>query len=200
MTDERFDVLHALALTHVAAPDAVAHVTGGAPDAAAGALAAAVAEGDVQAAGDAFALTPAGRARLDEAYPARFAAARASADLGARVDTFEGHNTALLALLTDWQTVTVAGRAVPNDHADEAYDNRILDRLDDLHEQAAPLLLSMAELCWMERFVARLEAALERAGIGEHEYVSGMTVDSYHSVWHEMHESMLRGMGRSRDA
>ena len=35
---------------------------------------------------------------------------------------------------------------------------------------------------------------------GEIDYVSGVKVGSYHTVWFELHEDLLRLLGRSREA
>jgi hypothetical protein len=35
---------------------------------------------------------------------------------------------------------------------------------------------------------------------GAIDYVSGVKVDSYHTVWFELHEDLLRMLGRSREA
>ncbi|NQV20995.1 MAG: hypothetical protein HQ511_06225, partial [Rhodospirillales bacterium] len=44
-----------------------------------------------------------------------------------------------------------------------------------------------------------LLAALEKAEDGETEFVSGAKVDSYHTVWFELHEDLLRILGRERE-
>lgn len=200
MDDRRFAVLHALALRHVADVPVVAGVAGMDEAAAAAAVAEAVADGDVTPMGESYALSAPGRARLDEAYPERFAAARDSQNLDARMDAFEVVNCELLVVLTDWQTVAVGGQSVPNDHSDADYDDRIIGRLAELHDRVEPILMQIRErLPSLSRFVERLEHALGQSDIGRREYVSSAAVDSYHTVWHEMHESMLRALGRSRD-
>lgn len=200
MDDTRFEVLHALALRHVAEAPVVARVAGMDEAAAAVALAEAVADGDVAPMGEAYALSAQGRARLDEAYPERFAAARESPDLVARMDEFEVINGELLVVLTDWQTVAVGAHSVTNDHTDADYDDRIIGRLGELHDRVEATLMQMTgHLPSLSRFVERLEHAVGQADVGARGYVSSAAVDSYHTVWHEMHESMLRALGRSRD-
>ena len=65
-----------------------------------------------------YMVTPAGRAWLDEQYPVLFADLRADPGADAAYAGFEEVNRELLALMTRWQTVTVGGEAVPNDHTD----------------------------------------------------------------------------------
>jgi hypothetical protein len=50
-------------------------------------------------------------------------------------------------------------------------------------------------LSWYAR---KLSAALERAEDGAHEWVSDAKIESYHTVWFEMHEDLLRLLGRER--
>jgi hypothetical protein len=43
-----------------------------------------------------------------------------------------------------------------------------------------------------------LEAALEKAEDGAIEWVSDARLPSYHTVWFELHEDLLRLLGRKR--
>jgi hypothetical protein len=45
----------------------------------------------------------------------------------------------------------------------------------------------------------RLTMALERAEAGEGDWVSGVRCDSYHTVWFELHEDLLRMLDRQRE-
>ena len=49
------------------------------------------------------------------------------------------------------------------------------------------------------RFLDRIAVALTRADGGEEAYVSGVRVDSVHTVWFQMHEHLLRLTGRERE-
>jgi hypothetical protein len=44
----------------------------------------------------------------------------------------------------------------------------------------------------------RLRAALEHARGGDQRYVVSPRVDSYHSVWFELHEDLIRLSGKKR--
>ena len=44
----------------------------------------------------------------------------------------------------------------------------------------------------------RLGRALERALAGDQRYVASPRVDSYHGIWFELHEDLIRLAGRSR--
>ncbi len=108
-------------------------------------------------------------------------------------------NKKLLALLTRWQTVPQAGTTVPNDHSDAAYDTAVIDELGELHERAEKLLAVFSSR--IPRYAAyerRLGEAYDAALAGDVDYVSGVRVDSYHIVWHQLHEDLLRVLGRTR--
>ena len=160
----------------------------------------AAAAGTVIAAKGRYMISPAGRALLDEAYPEAFADIRSSASVAAAMDAFEtGVNKQVLALTTDWQTKQVDGERVPNDHGDADYDSAIIDKLARTHERTAKVLGPLIDADpLVDRFLDRIGAALTRAEGGETDYVSGVRVDSVHTVWFQMHEHILRLTGRER--
>ena len=47
---------------------------------------------------------------------------------------------------------------------------------------------------------SRLTAALDAARAGDQRFVASPRVDSYHSVWFELHEDLIRLAGRTREA
>jgi pyruvate,orthophosphate dikinase len=46
--------------------------------------------------------------------------------------------------------------------------------------------------------VARLDRAAAAVAAGDQRFVSSPRVDSYHSIWFELHEELIRLAGRSR--
>ena len=196
----RFAVLHAIALRRKADVDALERSTGIAREEIETTLAAAAAEKLVIEARGVRLLSPTGTAWLDTAYPTEFAAARSDADLAAAYHRFETVNRELKALITAWQTMTVGGQSVPNDHSDADYDEKVISRLGDLHERAESVIAALAaRVPRLARYTDRLGSALERAEAGENDWVSGVRCDSYHTVWFEMHEDLLRLLGRKRE-
>ncbi len=200
MSDLRLLAVHGLAVKSAGSPEAVAAMLGQQPDEVQQALESAVADGHVVGAKGRFMVTPGGRAWLDERYPEVFAAHRDDPAVIAAADKFERINRDLLALLTDWQSIPAGGERVPNAHTDPEYDRAVLDRLGDLHDRAAKVLdrLTAAEPR-LQEYVRRLETAYDKALAGDHDHVSGVRVDSYHVVWHELHEDLLRMLGRTRE-
>jgi hypothetical protein len=192
--------LHGLAVKKSGGAPAVAAVLG-APEAdVSSALDDAVAEGHAIGANGIFMVSPAGRSWLDEQYPEAFAGFRGNPDAAAAYERFERINRELLTLFTDWQMVPTAGGRTPNDHTDADYDHAIVDRLGDLHERAEKNLGRFAALeSRLDVYRVRLDEAYDKVLSGEQEYVSGARVDSYHTVWFELHEDLLRMLGRERE-
>ena len=164
-------------------------------------LEAAVGAGYAMAARGAYMITPAGREHLDATYPIAFADQRTNPELVATLADFEqGINKQMLALMTSWQTVTVDGTQQPNDHSDADYDAKVVDKLARLHERAESVLAPFVGADPLtKRFVSRLDGALQQVDRGDHDYVSNVRLDSYHTVWYQMHEHLLRMMGEERD-
>jgi len=197
---DKLEAMHGLAIKKFGTPAAVADLLGVAEADVQAALDAAVAEGLAMGAKGAFMLTPKGQQALASEYPTRYAALRGNVPVASGYDRFEAINTELKQLITEWQTMTVAGETVPNDHSDKDYDARLIDRLGDLHERAEPMLAGLAKaLPRLRRYTDRLAAALDKAETGDIAFVSGAKIDSYHTVWFELHEDLLRILDRKRD-
>ena len=147
-----------------------------------------------------YALTPPARMALESDYSRLYADLRANPQFKAGYDGFERINGALKQLITDWQTVTVGGERIPNDHGDKDYDRKIIDRLGDLHERAETVLDQIAgALPRIRIYREKLLVALEKAEDGAIAWVSDAKIESYHTLWFELHEDLLRLMGRARE-
>jgi hypothetical protein len=93
----------------------------------------------------------------------------------------------------------VDGEQQFNDHTDAAYDRSVLDRLGALHADAVAWLRPLEErLARLAGYRARLERAAAAARNGEQAYVASPRVDSYHTVWFELHEELIQLAGRTR--
>ena len=201
MTDVELLALHGLAVKKAGSPAAVATVLGLEEDKIASALDGAVDAGKAIGAKGTFMLTPAGRSWLDERYPEDFSEFRNNPEATATYERFERVNRELLKLFTDWQMMPAAGgERIPNDHSDPDYDNGIIDRLGAQHERAERILNGFAELePRLAVYTQRLDDAYDKVLAGEHDWVSGARIDSYHTVWFELHEDLLRMLGRERE-
>jgi hypothetical protein len=141
-------------------------------------------------------LTPEGRTRLGELL----AAERSSVDptvIAAVYAEFRSVNTEFKALVTDWQL----RHGQPNTHEDAEYDAAVLARLDSIHRQALPLVDAVAaELPRLAGYSEKLAAALDRVHAGETMWLSRPLIDSYHTVWFELHEELILAAGLTREA
>ncbi|MES2301760.1 MAG: hypothetical protein V4521_06765 [Pseudomonadota bacterium] len=199
MMDDRNLALHGLAIKRHAKAEAVADLTGLSSDAAQAQLVAAVASGRAIEAQGAFTLSPLARVALQARYEVDFASQRADPAFTAAYHGFERINPDLKQVITDWQTMNVRGERRVNDHSDSDYDDKVIDRLCTLHERAETVLAGLARgLPRMAIYGRKLEAALDRVESGEPEWVSDIHRDSYHTVWFELHEDLLRIMGETR--
>jgi pyruvate,orthophosphate dikinase len=125
----------------------------------------------------------------------RLAASEAPAAL---LDEFDAVNFNLKSSLTAWQIRSVNGTDVPNDHQDEAYDAAVLDRLGGVHAEVDAWLGHRRDTWLLEHFRARLARAFGRVREGDHAWLTSPRLDSYHSVWFELHEHLIRLAGRTR--
>ncbi|MGH8516752.1 MAG: hypothetical protein ACREUE_04770 [Panacagrimonas sp.] len=192
-------VLHGLAIKKHADAAAVAKLLGLPMERAAAALADAVKRGRANEAQGRFLLAPMARMALDGEYSKYYSDLRANTDFVAAYEGFERVNVELKQLITDWQTMDVAGKRVPNDHSNAAHDQKVIDRLGEMHERADKLFARLsAGLPRLQIYRDHLLQALEKAEDGAIEWISDARIDSYHTVWFELHEELLRLMGRTR--
>jgi hypothetical protein len=131
----------------------------------------------------------------------QWARVRADSDVEAAVmrayERFLPLNRAFLRLCNDWQ---LRPGNVPNDHRDPSYDWTVLDRLQQVHEQAAPIVRRVARsLTRFETYPRRFQAAIVHVHEGERDWFTSPRIDSYHTVWMQLHEDLLLALGRRRE-
>jgi hypothetical protein len=170
-SDTRFLVLHGLRLKGFAEPPAVAAAVG---------LDVATVERHLPGLADdqlavhrtgsisGWTLTRTGRQVQQELAAKDLADAGATAAVRGHYERFLEHNGELLAVCTDWQ---VRGDAV-----------------DDL----------AGTLARYAPFGPRLGGAIERVRAGDLDHVTKPVIDSYHTVWFELHEDLLTSLGIDR--
>lgn len=115
-------------------------------------------------------------------------------------EKFRPLNTDFKQITTDWQMRKIGDRLEINDHRDFEYDFSVLDRLDRLHEQVKALkdeLVSILPECC--GYLERLERAKKRLDDLDYRFFVGTDVDSYHTVWFEMHDYILKKLGKERE-
>lgn len=193
------DILHGMAVKKNGTPKQIAELTGYREADAVKLCATAVETGRAVEVDGKFTLTPLARIAIEADYSRVHYDLRKNAEFMDAYEAFERINLKLKALITDWQTLDVGGQRVPNDHSNKNYDTEIINRLAELHETAdrtfAKLVKGVARLGYYRE---RLLQALERAEEGEIEWVSDVRIESYHTLWFELHEDLLRLVGRQR--
>ncbi len=117
---------------------------------------------------------------------------------GELLDEFHAFDGRMKQIVTAWQVRDVAGEQVLNDHADAAYDARVLEELAALHGDTAGWLESLLSIRRFAVYRSRLERALGLCQSGDQRFVASPRVDSYHSVWFELHEDLIRLAGKKR--
>ncbi len=143
-------------------------------------------------------LTDAGAARaaaLTQARGQRWGAGRALDAL----DAFLPLDKRIKTTVTAWQLRDIGGQPTLNDHADPEYDGAILAELQAIHAEVSAWLYSVTDAPGpVSRYAARLDRAALAVAAGDHRFFSSPRVDSYHSVWFELHEELIRLAGRTR--
>ncbi len=116
------------------------------------------------------------------------------------LDAFLGLDHAMKEIVTAWQLRDDADGQVINDHSDSVYDQRVLDHLAAMHADAAAWFTRPEQGCpRLAAYRIRLGRALEMARAGDQRFVASPRVDSYHGIWFELHEDLIRLAGRSRE-
>jgi hypothetical protein len=141
-------------------------------------------------------VSPDGHARLDELLTDERRRVDAAVLSAAHTD-FRAVNTEFKALVTDWQIAD--GR--PNTHEDSDYDAAILTRLDGVHGRVTPIVDAAADqLPRLSRYSAKLQTALDKVHAGETMWLTRPLIDSYHTVWFELHEELILAAGLTRES
>jgi hypothetical protein len=119
-----------------------------------------------------------------------------SAVLAAVYDDFRSVNADFKAVVTDWQ---LKG-GTPNTHEDAEYDAAVLARLNGVHRRAAPIIEAAAgQLPRLGAYSAKLLAALDKVNGGDIAWLTRPLIDSYHTVWFELHEELILAAGMTRE-
>jgi hypothetical protein len=195
-SEPRLLVVHALKLKGFAEAETVAAVTG--LDAVDGHLEGLATDGlatyrEGRLSG--WSLTADGKAHHAEAVAEELDAAACRAAVDDAYHRFLALNADMLAVCTAWQ---MRGEAL-NDHSDASYDKGVVGQLMDVHDRVRPITADLREqLARYGRYGGRLRTALERVLAGEHEWFTKPVIDSYHTVWFELHEDLLSTLGIDR--
>ena len=108
-------------------------------------------------------------------------------------------NQAFKKSVSSWQIKTVGESAEPNDHGDAEYDQQVLSEMFKDHGSLKLLVATHLASCpLLKDYARRLEKAYASVTAGDYQFVTGALIDSYHTVWFEFHEALIRLSGRDR--
>jgi hypothetical protein len=121
---------------------------------------------------------------------------REEQDLDKLFDGFLPVNRRLRDVCSAWQT---RADGTPNDHSDAAYDDTVRDRLDEVHSAVGPVLRRMAAVeARLAGYRPRLQEALDKFDDGESAWLASPLMDSYHTVWMQLHQELILMLGLTR--
>ncbi len=125
-------------------------------------------------------------------------------EIGARQLLHEAYNRFLalnrgmLEVCTRWQ-VKDAAEGVINDHSDPEYDAAVIAELADLDEGVQPIVADLLPVLGrFSIYPGRFSFALDKVRAGEQEWFTKPIMESYHTVWFELHEDLLATLGIDR--
>jgi hypothetical protein len=189
-------VLRALRLKGRAGVEDLAAATGLDPSVAGEVAALLVDSGEAREVGGAYMLLPPGRERLNELLEDERAGVDTDA-IAALYEEFTDVNGDFKQLASDWQLRD----GEPNDHTDVDYDREVLARLPAIHARVSPVVERAAAAApRLHPYGRRLQYALQRVQAGDHTWLLKPLIDSYHTVWFELHEELIGLAGLSREA
>lgn len=145
-----------------------------------------------------WALKPAGRAENERLLAAELDEAGCRPVVQSAYERFLGLNGTMLAVCTRWQVVDAESQTL-NDHSDAAYDSAVIAELELLDDQVQPICAELSEQ--LDRFgvyAPRFTSALEKLRAGELDWFTKPIMESYHTVWFELHEDLLATLGIDR--
>ena len=121
------------------------------------------------------------------------------AAMAAAYDDFRAVNADFKRLVTDWQ-LKGGPDGIPNTHDDAEYDAAVLARLDDVHARGdADHRRGRRAVTAAERLRVEIAAALDKVRAGETTWLTRPLIDSYHTVWFELHEELIVAVGLTRE-
>ncbi len=194
----RESVIRALLVKGFAMPDDLAQAFLSTAEEAGAALDAVAADGLAELAGGMFTLTEDGKAvgsQIVAADRELWGVENAEAALEALIP----FDRRIKDVVTGWQMREFKGTQILNDHTDPEHDAAVLAAFNTLHEDASVWLAVLREaLPVFDLYSRRLERAAGRVADGDHGYLASPRVDSYHSIWFELHEYLILLAGRTR--
>ena len=193
------EVRRVLALKGMATAESLAEILRVEGGAIAAVLDQLAADGQLQAAaGDRYLLTPEGTATVEADYTAE--AETAASAIEPHFDRFNTINQRFKEVVTSWQMREIDGEQVMNDHTDAAYDASVVDALrQEVHAEIVAIVGAVSQtVVRLGVYVERLQEAIDAVAAGDQAMMANPLRESYHTVWFELHEELIRLSGRNR--
>lgn len=147
-----------------------------------------------------WSLTAAGKARNERQLSEELAGTGGREAIEATYADFLPNNVLLQRASTNWQLrPSRTDPLAQNKHNDRAWDAAVLTSLRQLHESFSDLEARLGSVLY--RFLgyhARFGTALERTRAGDLNWVTGVGIDSCHTVWMQLHEDLLATLNLER--
>lgn len=191
-------ILRALLVKGFATPEHLAAVVLCAPHLVPPVLSSLVSDGLAREAGEMIQLTEQGSS-LAASLMARDREAWGEENAQRALEGFLPLDQRVKETVTAWQMREVDDEPVMNDHTDAEYDRAVLDAFASVHRDVSAWLEPLTHgLERLQTYLARLERAATRVSEGDHAYIASPRLDSYHTVWFELHEDLILLSGRTR--
>jgi hypothetical protein len=146
-----------------------------------------------------WSLTTAGRIEGERRLAEEVDAAGCRAVITAAYQRFQRLNRRFLVACTRWQLRVEDGTHFVNDHSDPAYDASVIAELDAIDDAVQPICQDLAAaIARFGYYNGRFAAARVRVHAGEHDWFTMPVIDSYHTVWFELHENLLATLNLER--
>lgn len=145
-----------------------------------------------------WSLTAEGRAAGEQRLAAELDTAEARADVEQGYRSFLELNREFLGICTRWQVKDPDANLL-NEHDDAGYDAAVVAELVAMDGRVQPICGALAEaLDRFGDFGPRFATALTRVQAGENDWFAKPLIDSYHTVWFDLHETLLATLGVDR--
>ncbi len=202
--EQRRSVLHALRMISVATVEQIAARSGASLDDARRTLSDVAARGWATERTGRFAgwtLTAAGRVELDRMLAAELDETGGRAAVEDAYERFLAVNQAFLDLCSRWQLVDAGGATIANDHTDAARDRALIAELHMFHSTVTEISDDLGErLVRFRTYPPRFAHAISRLAQNDVDWFTKPLIDSYHTIWFELHEDLLATLGRTRSS
>ncbi len=181
------EVLQAVRLKGEVNPAELAATVDDDPATVAQAIAAATEDGLLLPAGRTLKLSPDGRSRLEWLLKQERDGVDRTAMAAAR-EEFRCANADFKIVVADWTLKD----GEPNAHDDADHDAAVLARLEQVHARVlAAIATAGQQIPRLRGYAGKLDAALQKIRAGDTAWLTEPVVDSYHTVWFELHEELL---------